>query len=148
MKKPLTEQDFEKIYSKVPRLCVDLVVKAPNGIVLSLRSLKTWNNQWHLPGGTVYYKETIEQAVARVARNELGISVKFIKPIGYIEYPSEEKERGFGWAISIVVLCTANELEFTVNEEATKIETFHKLPESTIFEQAEFLTIHWGEIAE
>lgn len=146
MQKPLTEEEFERIYSKAPKVCVDLVIKSPGGIVLSLRNLKSWNNQWHMPGGTVHYKETIQEAAKRVARDELGISIKFIKSLGFIEYPSEEKERGFGWTISLPILCTTDESRFVHDEQASEVKTFNKLPSNTISEQYNFLATHWEEI--
>jgi len=89
--KPFSPEEFKAVCSKVPRLGVDLVIIMRNGIVLTLRDLPSWKGQWHLPGGTVFYKETLEEAVARVARDELGISVSIEKMLGYIEY-AEEKE--------------------------------------------------------
>ncbi len=122
--KRLSSEEFKEIYSKVPRLTVDLVISTPGGIVLTLRSLPTWNNQWHLPGGTVFYKETVERAVTRVAQEELGISVDIKKPLGYIEYPSEEQERGYGWSVGIVMLCETVEQNFKINNESFKVEIF------------------------
>ena len=90
----LTIKEFKEIYSKVSRATVSLVIKTNKGIALSLRNLPSWRNKWHLPGGTIFYKETVENAVKRKAKEELGIKVKIVKLLGYIEYPSEEKERG------------------------------------------------------
>ncbi len=145
-RKPLSSEEFKAIYSKVPRLCVDLIIRTEKGIVLTLRNLPSWNNQWHLPGGTVLYKETLEQAVAMIAQEELGIPVHIEKMLGYIEYPSEEKERGFGWAISIAFLCRTAAQDFKVNDEASKAGIFDQLPENLIHEQSSFLRAHWAEI--
>ena len=81
MKRPFTSEEFKTIYSKVPRLCVDLVIKTRKGIILTLRSLPTWYGMWHLPGGTILYKESLQDAIKRVAEEELGITapVQFYK---------------------------------------------------------------------
>lgn len=142
----ISEDEFNKIYSRVPRLCVDLVIRHEKGIVLTLRSLPTWYNQWHLPGGGVQYQESIAQAVDRKAQEELGIKVKIIKTLGYIEYPSEQKERGFGWSVSIAILCDYMAGEFTLNKEASEFGFFKELPKGINIEQAEFLKSHWSEI--
>lgn len=142
----ISPEEFDKIYSRVPRLCVDLIIRHEKGIVLTLRSLPTWHKQWHLPGGGVQYQETIEQAVARKAQEELGVKVKIIKTLGYIEFPSEQKERGFGWSVSIAILCDYVAGKFTLNEEASEIDFFKELPKGTNIEQAEFLKTHWSEI--
>lgn len=140
--KPLTAEEFEEIYSKVPRLCVEVILKTPEGIALTLRSLPTWHNKWHLPGGTVLYKETAEEAVQRVAQEELGISVIIEKLLGYIHYPSEEKERGFGWGIGLAFLCKPAEFNMRPNSDASEIKIFSSIPENMIMEQAEFLKAH------
>lgn len=137
--KPLSDKEFKAIYSKVARAAVCLVIKMPDGIVLSLRSLPSWNNQWHLPGGAILYKEMVKHAIDRVAREELGIKVKFIKLLGWNEYPSEEKERGYGWSVDFIVLCEYNNKKFKLNNEASRVEVFKKLPKNTIKEQAKFL---------
>ena len=140
--KPLTTEEFKEIYSKVPRVCVEIIVRTPEGIALTLRSLPTWHNQWHLPGATVLYKETIDEAVQRAAQDELGISVTVEKLIGYIHYPSEEKERGFGWGIGLAFLCRPNDLNMKPNNDASEVKIFSSIPDNMIAEQAEFLKTH------
>ncbi|MGD0976838.1 MAG: NUDIX domain-containing protein [Minisyncoccia bacterium] len=140
MEKPFTFEEFRAIYSKVPRLCVIVVVKTNKGIVLALRKLSSWNNLWHIPGGTVYYKETMHDAVRRVASDELGISVRIKDCLGYIDaYPSEEKEVGFGSTVSLVFLCEIKKGRLMPNEDASEIKIFKKLPKNMIAEEKEYL---------
>ena len=143
MKRPFSPEEFKEIYSKVPRVCIDLVIKTPKGIPLLLRKLPSWHGKWHLPGGTVLYKETIVEAINRIADEELGISVEVIELLGYIEFPNEEKERGFGHTVSIAFLCSANITNnitnIRPNEEASDLKIFNELPENIIEEQREFL---------
>lgn len=102
---------------------------------------------WHTPGGTVRYKETITDAAARVAKSELGVEVTILKTLGYMEFPSEEKERGFGWSVSISLLCELQSGELVgKNEEASDMRAFTELPENTLSEHKVFLTEHWDEI--
>ena len=147
MNHPFSDLEFKEIFSRVPRLCVDLVVRTPRGIILTLRSLPTWNNLWHTPGGTVRYKETIANAAKRVAKSELGVAVTILKTLGYMEFPSEEKERGFGWSVSIALLCELQSGELVgKNDEASDMRAFTELPENTLSEHRVFLTEHWDEI--
>ena len=144
---PFTAEEFKAIYSRVPRLCVDLIVRTPQGVVLTERSLPTWTGMWHLPGGTVLYKETISDAVARVAMQEIGVQVTILKTLGYMEFPSEEKERGFGQSVSIALLCEIRSgTLFSKTDEASHIKAFTELPENTISEHKVFLAAHWKEI--
>jgi len=147
MDKPFTNEEFKTIYSRVPRLCVDLIVRTPGGIVLTQRSLASWGGMWHVPGGTVFYKEKITDAARRVAKRELGVNVSIRKTLGYMEFPSEEKERGYGYSVSIALLCTiASGKLLTKSAEASAIGEFSELPEGVIGEQKTFLETHWGEI--
>lgn len=145
-KKKISPDEFEKIYSRVPRLCVDLVVKFNGGVVLALRSLPSWHNQWHLPGGTVYLGESVIQAAERIAQEELGIRIKIIKPLGFIEFLNEAKERGFGQSLSIPLLCDYESGNLRPDEGAYELKSFLEIPTNTITEQAEFLKIHWSEV--
>lgn len=141
-KLPFTYAQFKTIYSKVPRLVVDLVIKNRQGVLMLLRKHPSWKGQWHLPGGTVYYKETIEQAIDRFAQEEVGLKVKMKRLLGHIEYHSEQKERGFGWTIGMVFLC---EIESGTPEEGSDGETptfFKEIPDNTVLEQKNFLRTH------
>ena len=146
--RPFSPEEFKAIFSKVPRLCVELVIKTPEGIILALRSLPTWSGQWHLPGGTVFYKEKIAHAIERIAKDELGISVNIQRLLGYIEYPSEEKERGFGSTVGMIFLCSHNKVTDIKpnNDEASEIKIFKELPPNIVEEHHKFLKSIWKEI--
>ena len=45
--------EFVKIYSKVPRLCVDLLINNDDGFLLALRAIEPGKGQGHFPGATV-----------------------------------------------------------------------------------------------
>ncbi len=78
-KKPLTDKEFKYIYSKVPRLCVELIIKNSDGILLTLRKLPSWHNQWHIPGSSIHYGEAISEAIQRTAQDEIGSQGKVEK---------------------------------------------------------------------
>lgn len=137
--KPFTEEEFKSIYSRVPRLCVEVVIQSPKGILLTLRSLPSWNNQWHLPGGTVLFGEKLEEATKRIAEDELGASITVGQMIGLIEYPSEQKERGYGHGIGVAYLCHLNSPNIKLNTEASDAKFFQSAPENIIQEQGDFL---------
>lgn len=146
-KRPFSPKEFKAIFSKVPRLCVVLVIKTPKGIVLSLRSLPTWNGKWHLPGGTVFYEEKIADAIKRVARDELGISVNIQKLLGYTECPKEKKKESFGWSVGMVFLCSTKITNIKPNnDEASEIKIFKELPPGMIREEHKFLRSIWDKI--
>lgn len=138
--KPFSYEEFKAIYSQVPRLVVEVVVQTEKGIVLTLRKDSSWNNLWHLPGGTVFYKEYIESAIKRIAREELSIEVTKQKFIDYLEYPSEEQERGFGWSVGLAFLCVPNSPLPEYNQEGEKIQVFDEIPDNIVAEHKQLLT--------
>jgi 8-oxo-dGTP diphosphatase len=86
---PLPQAEYEAIYARVPRLTVEVViVSAEEGVLLTLRTFGPCAGLWHIPGGTVRFGEPVVAAVARVARDELGMTVVAGHLLGYIEYPS------------------------------------------------------------
>jgi ADP-ribose pyrophosphatase YjhB (NUDIX family) len=135
---PFSFEEFKEIYSKVPRLCVDLVIKNDKGVLLLLRKEHGWEGMWHFPGGTVHYKEHVKNAINRIAKEELGKEVNIEKLIGYLEYPNEEKERGFGYSVSLVFMCNIKEDDFNF-ENHEEIKFFETSPENTIAEQKNLL---------
>jgi len=134
--KKLPFAEFKKIYSRVPRLCVDLVIKDKRGIVFSKRDIPPAKGQWHLPGGTVFFGEKLEEAVKRVALDETSLKVKVQEIFGPIEYSSES---AFGHSISIAFLVNPIGGKLRGSWQAKEIEFFTKIPENTIAEQKEFL---------
>jgi len=60
---PLSQKEFDDIYSKVPRLTVEVIVKnRAGGILLTKRAIEPCKGQWHLPGGTVRFGESLLEA--------------------------------------------------------------------------------------
>jgi ADP-ribose pyrophosphatase YjhB (NUDIX family) len=141
-KQHFTLAEFKKIYSKVPRLCVDLVIlNNEKKVLLTKRAIEPALGQWHLPGGTLIYSETINQAATRVADDELSVQIEIIKQIGIVEFLDPKTTNG-GHSVSIQLLCQIKEGEIILNEQATEYDYFNPVPEDTIKEHKEFLTTY------
>ncbi len=137
---PLTFKEFKSIYSRVPRLCVDLLIKTPDGYLLTLRQKNGYQNQWHMPGGTVFFREKITDAIQRIAQEEIGTKVIIKKSLGYIEYFSEVAERGFGYTVSLAFLCTLSKnFKLSLDNQVEKYGFFKTIPDNTITEQKELI---------
>ena len=140
--KPFSDTEFKAIYSQIPRLTVDIILRVNTGIILVERQEESWHGQWHLPGGTVFYREKIVDAINRIGLEELGISVKPVKLIGPIEYWDEINERGFGFSIGLAYICEAVEpisSEVILAWKNQKIEVFNQTPANTVREQIPLL---------
>src|SRR3989338_6780775 len=138
-KYPLTPEEFKSIYSKVPRFCVEVIVETDEGIILTKRSIEPGIGQWHIPGGTVFFGESVEDAVRSVAKNELGIEVDIKGMIGVIEYPHLHKDGYFGWPFGLAILTRIKSGEIRGSEQGEEVKAFKEFPENTIKDQKIFL---------
>ena len=74
----LPDEVFYYISRTTPLVNVDLLIKDENG-----RTLLSWRNDryagkgWHVPGGIVRFKETLETRVQKVAEIEVGVNISF-----------------------------------------------------------------------
>ncbi len=136
---PLTKKEFNEIYSKVPRLTVEIIVKNDSGaIYLTKRAIEPCKGRWHLPGGTVLMGEKLLDSVKRIARRELNIKVKQTKDKGYIEYPDHYKN-GLGYPVGVVFEVEQFEGSILINEEAQAGEWHKQLPDKMHPHQDVFL---------
>jgi hypothetical protein len=56
--RPLPKDEFDRIFAKVPRLTVEVLIVAEEaGVLLALRDVEPCLGTWNLPGGTVRYGE-------------------------------------------------------------------------------------------
>lgn len=135
---PLSQEEFNYIYGKVPRLTVEIILKTEKGVFLTLRNIEPCKGLWHLPGGTVRFGERLTDAVHRIAKRELGINVIAAKQIGYIEYPSHY-EKGLDSPVGIAFAVTKYDGDLKTNNEASKSGWFQTLPSQIHKEQKDFL---------
>ncbi len=74
----LPEEVFLFASGITPMVNVDLLVRDDRGrTLLAWRSDRYSGTGWHVPGGIVRFKETLEYRVQRVAESELGACVIF-----------------------------------------------------------------------
>jgi ADP-ribose pyrophosphatase YjhB (NUDIX family) len=140
MRGPLPKEEFDRIFSRVPRLTVEVVISSPaRGVLLSLRDIEPCRGMWHLPGGTVRFGEPLVDAVARVARDELGLSVDVGEMLGYIEYPSHY-ENGLDCPVGVAFAARVPDRD----TPPPGCEWFRSLPDNMHEEQKDFLAEHVG----
>ena len=103
----LPEEIFLFISQVTPLVNVDLLIKDDQN-----RTLLTWRDDgycrpgWHIPGGIIRFKETIDTRIKAVARHELGAEVDFAPvplAINEVIHPSRKIR---GHLISLLFRCT------------------------------------------
>ena len=97
--KKLPYQEYTSIYSKVPRLCVDLVIQTADGILLIQRDIPPGKGLWHFPGGTILLGESIQEAANRICRDETGLDLQIgtliDKKSELLQLPNSESNMAF-----------------------------------------------------
>ena len=115
-------------------------------ILLAKRSIPPFKNFWCIPGGGVFHREKIEDAIARIAKTELGIRVKPQKLLGYIEILKDGPDRH---TILLEFKCRiVGNKKPRALEQASECKFFHKIPEHTSLPHKRFFKINWKKIFE
>ncbi len=143
-KRWLNDKEYRFIYSRVPRLCVDILIFTEDGFILTKRGIPPYRGTWHFPGGGVLYREHLDKAINRLASTEVGVSVKKLTTLGYCEVVKEEHT--FRHSVSIVFAVKIRSGSLRESEQARKIKSFKRIPSNTIPEQGKFMRKHWREI--
>ena len=136
--KPFSFEEFINIYSKVPRICVDLVIETKKGILLTKRAINPWKGFWHTPGGTVLLNEKLEHTVKRVAKEELNIAVSIEKMLGVLEFFYDFKNYSTH-DISVVFLVRPKSGDIKLDKQADEWKVFRTLPKKMITLHRRFL---------
>ena len=77
------------VVSNVPIPSVDLVVRTNQGVILARRQNEPAKGEWFVPGGRIQKGESLEEAVHRVAREELGVDVVIEEELGAYDHRYE-----------------------------------------------------------
>jgi colanic acid biosynthesis protein WcaH len=79
-------ETFATCLEHVPQPCVDLVVEHDGGILLTRRQNEPAKGEWFWPGSRLYKGERLDDAVHRVAREELGLETVDVERLGVSEH--------------------------------------------------------------
>jgi colanic acid biosynthesis protein WcaH len=83
----LNPETFKTVINSTPLISIDLLVKKDNKTLLGKRINKPAQGYLFSIGGRVYKNESIQQATARIAKDELNISLKLTPSfIGVFEH--------------------------------------------------------------
>lgn len=141
----LSDEDFLYIYGKVPRLCVDLIIRSKDDVLLAQRAIEPKKGMWNLPGGTVYKGEKIEHAALRVAKDETNLDCKFVTCHGYIEFLDEARSNIAMHSVSIAIglEVLGGEMRHDKDANCLKYFNFKSLPKNIVPQQGEFLSTQY-----
>ena len=72
----IPKSDFEKVLSTVSLVSIDLCLYFEGQILLGLRENEPAKDFWFTPGGRIIKNESWQNALSRIAKNELGLELK------------------------------------------------------------------------
>ena len=122
---------YRQIVELMPILCVDLLIVHEGKYLLVKRKREPAKGLWWPPGGRVWKGETIENAARRKAKEEIGVQVRIIAPLGYYEDSWRDSAFGKGKGtatLSVVVLASPRSLKFRMDEQSTAWKWSSRLP--------------------
>jgi len=91
----LGKELYEAISRLTPSVSVELVIKCPseNKTLLVWRDDGLYGPGWHIPGGVVRFRETLETRALLTLKNELGlVNTKIPEPIGLHEIFNTQRD--------------------------------------------------------
>ena len=124
-KAPKTKYDnFRKFFAFS---CVDLVLFQDKSVLLTKRTRLPYKGYWHLPGSMIHKDESMQEAVKRSAKEELGLDVKIKR---YVDvYESLNKYRH---DVSHGFVVSTNHWDIETDFQSSEYGFFNKLPKKTL----------------
>ena len=104
--------------SETPKLMVDVVIPAEEGVVLIRRGIEPFEGQWALPGGFVELGETVEAAAVREVAEETGLAVELARLVGVYSEPDRDPR---GHNVSVAFLARVLSGELSAATDATEV---------------------------
>lgn len=100
----LSEKDYKYVFSRVPRLCVDLIIHGYGRTYLGQRKEGSYTGKFGLPGGRVRFGESIQETIDRIAATEIGLKVVKHRIFNVMEFLDEiENDKIHSVSISFIV---------------------------------------------
>ena len=107
---------------ETPKLMVDVVIPPEDGrVVLIRRGSEPFEGQWALPGGFVEIGETVEEAAAREAEEETGLTVEILRLVGVYSDPDRDP-RGHNVSCAFLARPAPESGDLSAATDATEAE--------------------------
>ncbi len=101
----IPKDKYAEIMKALPILCVDIIIKnTSNEYLLIKRAYEPLKGVWWVAGGRVLKGETLEQAAKRKVKEEIGVIVDVVYPVGYYEDVFETNPFGLSTPLHSVSL--------------------------------------------
>jgi colanic acid biosynthesis protein WcaH len=129
----LAVEEYRKILSTVPIVCVDcLVINDKGEYLLVKRKNEPLKGEYWVPGGRLHKNERLTDAVRRKMREEIGVEVEIVKGLGYFEEFFErtaEGAEGGAHSISFLYLVKPKSYDMRLDDQSLEWGWFDDAPE-------------------
>lgn len=110
--------------------CVDGIIMNKEGEYLLVKRINNpLKEEWWIPGGRVYKGETLDGAFLRKMKEEIGIEVKILLPLGYYE---EQYPKGYlgipSHTLSILFSALALSTDIKLDKQSSGYKWSKSLP--------------------
>lgn len=86
---------YTKILEVIPVPCVDAVVVSDGAFLLGKRTNHPKKGEWWIPGGRVFKNESLEKAITRKLKEELGVKgITVVKQLWTASTPFKRSHQG------------------------------------------------------
>lgn len=123
---------------KSPIVTADGIIVKNGKILLVKRAVSPFLGLWNLPGGHVEYGETVEKAIKREIKEEIGNSVKIKRLLGVY---SDSKRDPRYCTVSLAYVLEAPKGKIVLDLEASEFKYFslNKLPSKIGFDHRKII---------
>lgn len=116
----------------------DVIVEMPGGGIVLIRR-KNPPHGWALPGGFVDYGESLESCAVREAKEEIGLDVEIVHPLGTYSDPARDARRHTITTVYVVRPRGAARLTAADDAVDARVFTPDTLPSPIVFDHAKIL---------
>ena len=119
----IPEDEWKTIVKKMPIVSVDLIVLHDGGILLGKRCNEPAKGEWFVPGGRIRKGERLEDAVHRIAKEEVGTDVEIKDMLGVYEHFYDSDSHVTHYVAIAFVVTPLNE-NFVPDEQHAEFKVF------------------------
>lgn len=119
---------------------VDGLIVSDNKILLILRNAGQEIGKWALIGGIVDWNETVEEAMLREVKEEIGVNIKIVKLLGVYSDPTRDPNNT--QTIALAYLLKLHDENFKLQKEEIKDVKWYplnELPENMAFDHRKII---------
>src|SRR4051812_8086317 len=124
----LTDADFLHIVDVTPLVSIDLILRNERSeVLLGQRTNRPAQGLWFVPGGRIRKNERVKEALQRISRHELGVTISAATLLGVFDHIYPDNFLGApGVNTHYVVLGMAAELagnlRFTADDQHSELK--------------------------